>query len=216
MEPAFRPRAELGVKLAFLALAGFALIGLALAAWRARSFEPPGEPVAQPIPFSHKHHVGDDGIDCRYCHAGVETQPFAGLPSTDVCLSCHSQLYAGQAVLAPLRESLATGKPIAWRRVHRLPDFAFFDHSVHVQRGVACIECHGRVDQMPLTWRAEPMVMRWCLDCHRNPESHLHPLTEVTAMPPVTRRSTGDAQRLAATMRLHDRRRRTDCSTCHR
>lgn len=216
MDPAFRRRAELGVKLAFLALAGLVLFALALAVWRARSFDEVGEPLAQPIPFSHKHHVGDDGIDCRYCHTTVETSAFAGMPSTGVCMSCHSQLYTDQPVLAALRESLASGQPIAWRRVHRLPDFVFFNHAVHVKRGVACIECHGRIDQMPLTWRAAPLQMQWCLACHRNPQPHLHPPAEVTAMPPPTPVSADDAAQLARLMQLHDGRRRSDCSTCHR
>jgi hypothetical protein len=111
---------------------------------------------------------------------------------------------------------MASGRPIPWRRVYRLPDFVFFDHSVHVNKGVACVECHGRVDQMPLTWRSSPMVMQWCLACHREPEAHLHPPAEVTAMPPPAKVSAGEAARLAQLMRLHDLQRRTDCSTCHR
>lgn len=216
MQPAFRPGAELGVKLAFLAFAGLAMLALALTVWRARSYEPLGEPVAQEIPFSHKHHAGDDGIDCRYCHTSVETSAHAGMPSTDTCMSCHSQLYADQPVLQALRDSLARGRPLAWRRVHQLPDFVFFDHGVHLSKGVACIECHGRVDQMPLTWRTAPLMMQWCLGCHRNPQARLHPPDEITAMPPPTRVSPAQGQRLAQLAQLHDRRRRTDCSTCHR
>jgi hypothetical protein len=216
MDPVFRRRTELGVKLCFLALAGFCLAAMAWMVWRARSYEPLGEPVAQPIPFSHKHHAGDDGIDCRYCHTTVERSAFAGLPSSGICMSCHSQLFTDQPVLAALRESMATGKPIAWRRVHRLPDFVYFNHAVHVNKGVACIECHGRVDQMPLTWRSSPMLMQWCLACHRDPAPHLHPLAEVTAMPPPTSVSAAEADRLAQLLKLHDARRRTDCSTCHR
>ena len=206
-------RAELVVKLVFLALA-LAVAGfLVLTGWRQRSFEPVGEPVAQPIPFSHKHHVGDVGIDCRYCHTTVETSAFAGLPSTGICLSCHSQLFKDQPMLAPLHESVASGKPIAWQRVHQLPDFVFFDHSVHLARGVACIECHGRLDQMALTWRVAPLQMQWCVACHRDPAPHLHPHAQLTAMPPsrVGEAETADLLRL-----LNDQRRRTDCSTCHR
>jgi hypothetical protein len=216
MEPAFRRRAELGVKLAFLALGALCLTALAWMVWRVRSYEPLGEPVAQPIPFSHKHHVGDDGIDCRYCHTTVERTAYAGLPSSGICMSCHAQLYTDQSVLNALRQSMATGKPIAWQRVYRLPDFVYFNHAVHVNKGVACIECHGRVDQMPLTWRNSPMLMQWCLACHRNPAPHLHPPAEVTAMPPPTPVSPEEAGRLAQLMKLHDARRRTDCSTCHR
>jgi hypothetical protein len=215
MDPAFRRRSELGVKLALLALFGLAGLALALLTWRARSYEPLGEPVAQPIPFSHKHHVGDDGIDCRYCHTTVETSPFAGMPSSRICLGCHAQLYSDQRLLQPLRDSVASGRPIAWRRVHQLPDFVFFDHSVHVAKGVACAECHGRIDQMPLTWRVAPLVMQWCLGCHRDPAPHLHPPSQVFAMP-ADPLEPAEAAQLARLMQLHDRRRMTDCSTCHR
>lgn len=215
MDPAFRRPAELGAKLALLALALLVGLALVLAVWRDRSYQPLGEPVAQPIPFSHKHHVGDDGIDCRYCHTTVETAAYAGLPSSGICMSCHSQLYTRQAVLQPLRESVVTGRPIAWQRVHQLPDFVFFNHGVHVRKGVACFECHGRVDQMPLTWRTSPLLMEWCLDCHRSPERHLHPPSQVTAMPPPPV-SAAQRQTLVAQAHLHDQRRRTDCSTCHR
>lgn len=215
MDPVFRRRSELGVKLAFLALGAMATLAFALEVWRARSYEPIGEPVAQPIPFSHKHHVGDDGIDCRYCHTTVETSAFAGLPSTAICLSCHSQLYKDQPLLQALRDSAAGGRPIAWQRVHELPDFVFFDHHVHVAKGVACMECHGRIDQMPLTWRAAPMQMQWCLACHRDPQPHLHPPDQVFAMPA----QATPPDDLAALMRLHPlepRQRLIECSTCHR
>ena len=111
--------------------------------------------VQQPVQFSHKHHVGDDGIDCRYCHWSVEKSSFAGIPSAQVCLTCHSQLFSDASILEPLRESARTGQPIAWARVHDLPDFVYFDHSIHVQKGIGCETCHGRVDQMPLTWKAQ-------------------------------------------------------------
>ncbi len=215
MTQVFRRRAELAVKLAFLGLGLLVAAAFVVMVWRDRSYEPVGEPVAQPIPFSHKHHVGDDGIDCRYCHTTVETEPHAGLPSTGICLSCHSQLYRDQPLLAQLHQSAASGRPVAWQRVHRLPDFVYFNHSVHVARGVACIECHGRVDQMPLTWRVAPLEMQWCLACHRDPLPHLHRRDEITAMDgaPLPR---DDAEQLARLMGLHDERRRTDCSTCHR
>jgi hypothetical protein len=137
------------------------------------------------------------------------------MPSTHICLSCHSQLYTDAPVLAALRESAATGKPIAWQRVNKLPDFVFFDHSVHVNKGVACVECHGRVDQMPLTWRVAPLQMQWCLACHRNPAPHLRPPDRVFSMDGrgVT---PHEAEDLAKLMQLHSQRRLTDCSTCHR
>jgi hypothetical protein len=211
----FSRRMELGIKLAVLALFLSFPALVAWGVWRESSYQALGEPVAQPIPFSHKHHVGDDGIDCRYCHTQVETSRHAGLPGSSVCLTCHSQLYTDAGVLQPLRESARTGQPIAWRRVHTLPDFVFFDHSVHVGKGVACYECHGRVDQMPLTWRAHPMQMQWCLGCHRDPASHLHAASQVFAMPPEPL-SAGDSQTLARLAKLESTRRLTDCSTCHR
>lgn len=209
MPQVFTPHAELGVKLVLVALALLLPAVVAYAVWRESAYQSLGEPVSQPIPFSHKHHVGDDGIDCRYCHTTVETRRHAGLPSTQICLSCHSQLYTDAAVLEPLRESARSGRPIAWQRVHDLPDFVFFDHAVHVAKGVACIECHGHVDQMPLTWRAEPLQMQWCIGCHRNPAPHLRPRDQVFEM-------RAAAAEVAPSVRLESVRRRTDCSTCHR
>jgi len=211
----FSARLELGIKLAVVALflAFPALVAFAL--WRESVWQALGEPVSQPIPFSHKHHVSDDGIDCRYCHTTVETDRHAGLPSSRTCLTCHSQLYTGAAVLAPLHESERTGRPIEWKRVHQLPGFVYFDHSVHLAKGVGCVECHGRVDQMPITWRAQPLQMQWCLQCHRDPVPRLRP-HERLFDPSAPRLSEADAQNLARLMRLEDRRRLTDCSTCHR
>jgi hypothetical protein len=136
----------------------------------------------QPVPFSHKHHAGELGIDCRYCHTTVDVGPKAGLPSTHICMTCHSQVWTGAPMLAPVRESLASDKPLEWQRVARLPDYVYFNHSIHIARGVPCVTCHGRVDQMPLMTRAQPFQMRWCLDCHRNPGPHLRPPSDVTRM----------------------------------
>jgi hypothetical protein len=141
-----------------------------------------GQPIAQPVPFSHAHHVGDEGFDCRYCHATVESSAFAGLPSTATCMNCHSQIWAASPALAPVRESFRTGEPIVWNRVYDLPDFAFFNHSVHVTAGFGCETCHGRVDQMPLTWKATSLHMEWCLDCHRHPERYIRPREAVFVM----------------------------------
>ena len=198
------------------ALLLFIVAGLpAFSIWREQAWQSLGEPVSQPIPFSHKHHVGDDGIDCRYCHTTVETSRHAGLPSTHICLTCHSQLYTDATLLQPLHESARTGKPIAWQRVHSLADFVFFDHSVHVAKGVGCVECHGRVDQMPLTWRAQPLQMQWCLGCHRKPEPHLRPREQVFEMRASTL-SPAQSKALAQSVKLESTRRLTDCSTCHR
>ncbi len=215
MPAVFSPRGALLVRLVVLALA-LALVSLVtLLVWRTRAYEQLGEPIAQPIPFSHKHHVGDDGIDCRFCHTTVETEAHAGLPSTSVCLGCHSQLFRDQAILAQLHESAARGEPLPWRRVHVLPDFVFFNHSVHVAKGVACVECHGRVDQMPIEWRVHPLQMQWCLDCHRNPAPHLRPPAQVFAMD-APRVPLAQAGLLAQAAHLESTRRMTDCSTCHR
>jgi hypothetical protein len=209
----FSRPAVLAIRAIVLALVLAAAGLIAAGQWRERSYQALGEPVPQPIPFSHKHHVGDDGIDCRYCHTTVETSRHAGLPSTRVCLTCHSQLYRDAPLLEPLRESARTGRPVQWQRAPPLPDFVFFDHGAHVAKGVACMECHGRVDQMPLTWRAQPLQMQWCLGCHRNPAPHLHTPDQVTAMParaPTATQLQVLAQHLESTRRL------TDCSTCHR
>ena len=215
MPQTFSRNAVLSIKLALAALLLALLGGAALAVWRERAYQALGEPVAQPIPFSHKHHVGDDGIDCRYCHTTVETSAHAGLPSTQICLSCHSQLYTQAAMLAPLRESERTGRPLAWQRVHSLPDFVFFNHSVHVAKGVGCVECHGHVDQMPLTWRARPLQMQWCLSCHRDPAPHLRMSGDVFDMHSAAAGEAG-APSLAEHYQLESTRRLTDCSTCHR
>nr|WP_205925937.1 cytochrome c3 family protein [Rhizobium sp. P38BS-XIX] len=136
----------------------------------------------QPVPFSHEHHVAGLGIDCRYCHTSTETSAHAGLPATHICMSCHSQIWTGATMLAPIRHSLAANVPLQWNRVSRVPDYVYFNHSVHVTRGVPCVTCHGRVDQMPLMSRAAPFQMQWCLDCHRNPAPNLRPPAEVTRM----------------------------------
>jgi hypothetical protein len=127
----------------------------------------------QPVPFSHEHHVSGLGIDCRYCHSTVETSPFAGIPATEICMSCHSQIWRDSPMLEPVRESYRTGKPLTWTRVHDLPDFVYFDHSIHVAKGIGCESCHGPVDQMPLMRRAHTLQMNWCLECHEHPERHV-------------------------------------------
>src|SRR6516162_4909544 len=136
----------------------------------------------QPIPFSHEHHVSGLGIDCRYCHTSVETSSFAGLPPTHMCMSCHSQIWAASPMLEPVRTSLAENKPLVWTRVHDLPDFVYFHHAIHVQKGVGCVSCHGRIDRMPMAWKEEPMTMEWCLECHRHPQRHLREQSEIVRM----------------------------------
>ena len=127
----------------------------------------------QPVPFSHKHHVTDDGIDCRYCHATVEKSGFAGVPSTHTCMSCHSKLWLNSTMLEPVRTSYATDVSLQWTRVNTVPDFVYFDHSIHINKGIGCTTCHGPIGEMPLTYRANTLYMRWCIDCHKHPELHV-------------------------------------------
>lgn len=136
----------------------------------------------QPVPFSHEHHVGQLGIDCRYCHTSVESSSFAGIPPTKTCMNCHQQIWVGSEMLAGVRDSYRTGESIPWVRVHNLPEFVYFDHSVHVHKGVGCYSCHGRVDQMPLMIQQNSLLMEWCLDCHRDPAKNVRPKEQVFNM----------------------------------
>jgi hypothetical protein len=168
----------------------------------------------QPVPFSHAHHVGGIGIDCRYCHTSVEESSFAGIPPTKTCMNCHSQLFSDSPTLEPVRASFRTGDPLPWTRVNDLPDFVYFDHSIHVRKGVACVTCHGPVDKMALVWQEASLQMEWCLDCHRHPERYLRPREAVflTDWDP-----SGDATELGLELvERYDVKPRTDCSTCHR
>lgn len=170
----------------------------------------------QPVQFSHKHHVGDDGIDCRYCHSSVETAASAGMPSTTTCMNCHSQIWSDSPYLQPVRESLSAKMPIAWTRVHDLPDFVYFNHSIHVNKGVGCATCHGPVDRMPLVAQVSSLQMEWCLECHRDPAPFLRPREEIFNM---GWQSSGDVEagrRLATQYRIRSSRELTSCSTCHR
>ena len=171
----------------------------------------------QPVPFSHAHHVGALGIDCRYCHTTVEESSFANIPPTKTCINCHSQIWNTSPTLEPVRASYRTGDSVEWTRVHDLPDFVYFNHSIHVRKGVGCESCHGRVDQMPLMWKANTLEMSWCLDCHRNTQRVLRPLDQITTMGYVP---NGDQEeigrRLQAEYHTPDVRLLTSCSTCHR
>ena len=173
-----------------------------------------GEVRDQPIPFSHQHHVGGLGIDCRYCHASVEVSATAGLPPTRTCMNCHSQIWAQSPMLEPVRASFRTGESIEWVRVHDLPDFAYFNHSVHVNRGVGCTTCHGPVHRMPLMYQEKSLQMEWCLDCHREPQKYIRPQEEVFNprwTPPADYASWAKAE-----VQRRNIRPRTSCNTCHR
>jgi hypothetical protein len=169
---------------------------------------------SQLVPFSHKHHVGDDGIDCRYCHTSVEESSFAGIPPTKTCMNCHTQIWSESPMLEPVRESFRSDRAIQWTRVHNLPGFVYFDHSIHIHKGVGCSTCHGRVDQMPLTWRENTLYMDWCLDCHRAPERYVRPRDQVFNMAYVAPADQIDlGMKLVREYRI---RKLTSCSTCHR
>ena len=173
-------------------------------------------PLDQPVPFSHQHHVAGLGIDCRYCHTGVEQSAVAGVPAVETCMTCHSQVWKDAPVLQPVRVSWQTGAPIKWTRVHDLPDYVYFDHSIHVRKGVGCATCHGQVNEMPLTWKTQDLQMRWCLDCHREPQKYLRPTDAVADMnyrPPPNQVALG--RQLLQTNNVHTAG-LTDCATCHR
>jgi hypothetical protein len=160
--------------------------------------------------------VGDDGIDCRYCHSSVDKGPFAGMPSTQVCMTCHSQLWSDSPELLPVRESFRTGQPLEWKRVHDLPDFVHFNHGIHVQKGVSCVSCHGRVDDMPLVWKENSLIMKWCIDCHRNPEPALRPREQVTNLGWKPEKGQEDiGKKLMEDYHILSSFQLTNCSTCH-
>jgi hypothetical protein len=170
----------------------------------------------QPVPFSHKHHVSGLGIDCRYCHTAVEQSAFAGIPSTSTCMNCHSQIWTNSPMLEPVRESYRTGQPLRWNRVHNLAEFVYFNHGIHVNKGVGCTTCHGPVDQMPLVSQENSLLMEWCLDCHRNPEQYLRPREEVFNMAwtaPANQSELGMELVRKYNVRTEQL---TDCSVCHR
>jgi hypothetical protein len=176
-----------------------------------------GVTVDQPVQFSHAHHVGSMGIDCRYCHTTVEESSFANIPPTKTCMNCHSQIWTSAPILEPVRASFRDNRPLEWQRVHDLPDFVYFNHSIHVNKGVGCATCHGRVDRMPLMYQENSLQMSWCLNCHRNPEKYVRPRDQVTNMawePPAN--DPGLGERLVKVYKIADVRQLTSCSTCHR
>jgi len=168
----------------------------------------------QPVPFSHQQHVGSLGIDCRYCHTTVETSAFAGMPSSQVCMNCHSEVLSDSDELAPVRDSAANGKPLVWNRVYTLPDFVYFDHSAHVTKGVACASCHGQVDQMPVLTQAVSLQMSWCMNCHSDPTSNIRPRNQVTNM--AWQAPDNIAQVRQQLIQQYHIQSKTSCSTCHR
>jgi hypothetical protein len=208
--------------LARASLAGGLFLALA-AAWVAfalmRSSWATGqhEYIEQPVQFSHAHHVGGMGLDCRYCHTSVENSSFAGIPPTKTCMNCHSQIWAQAPILEPVRASFRDNTPLNWTRVHDLPDFVYFNHSIHVKQGVGCATCHGPVDKMPLVYQQAPLTMSWCLDCHRNPDQYVRPRDQVFNM--AWERPADDPDmgaRLVREYNIGSVEQLTSCSTCHR
>ena len=168
----------------------------------------------QPVPYSHALHVGELGLDCRYCHTTVERAAHANLPPTQTCMNCHQQIRAASEALQPVRDSHASGLPIPWKRVHDLPDFVFFDHSAHLTAGVGCVSCHGRVDRMEVVRQEKPLSMGWCLECHRQPDAHLRPQEFLTIL---DWQPQEDPVEIGRQLRQqHDISPSIDCSTCHR
>lgn len=196
-------------------LAGAATIAFG-ALYRSSFVTQVNNPRPQTVPFSHRQHVAGLAIDCRYCHTSVEDAAFAGIPPTETCMTCHSQVWTDAPILEPVRRSWDTGKPLEWVRVHDLPEFVYFDHSIHVAKGVGCVTCHGRVDQMPLTWKANTLHMSWCLECHRAPEKFIRPRDQVFSMewqPDEPQETLG-----ARLLEEYDIKvgQLTNCSVCHR
>jgi len=189
---------------------------IAVLMYRSSYYTSTNEPREQIVPFSHEQHVSGLGIDCRYCHTSVERSSFAGIPPTSTCMTCHSQVWAGSPLLAPVRESYRTNTPLRWNRVNDLPDFVFFNHSIHISKGIGCQTCHGQVDQMPLVWRQESLYMAWCLDCHREPEKNIRPRSEVFNMKyqaPENQKELG--LKLVKEYSVNTKQ-LSDCSICHR
>lgn len=171
----------------------------------------------QPVQFSHKHHVGDDGIDCRYCHTSVETAASAGIPPTQTCMNCHNQLWAETPYLEPVRASYRDNEPILWERVHDLPGYAYFNHSIHVAKGVGCSTCHGQVDEMPAVYQENTLQMEWCLSCHKDPSQFIRPKSEIYNMSWKDSNLTADERaKLKEEYKIRSREMLTSCSTCHR
>jgi hypothetical protein len=173
--------------------------------------------IEQPVQFSHQHHAGGIGIECRYCHTSVEVSPSAGIPPTKTCINCHSQIWNTAPYLEPVRASFRDDRPLTWIRVHDLPDFVYFNHSIHVKKGVGCETCHGRVDRMPLMVQVKTLQMEWCLDCHRDPSRYVRPRDQITAMgyqPAVAQAELGP--RLVQEYKIAGAEELTNCSVCHR
>jgi hypothetical protein len=218
MAQVFRPRANkiarasIGILVSSFVVTAYGVWAVWWSPWTTRQYVS----LDQPVPFSHQHHVSGLGIDCRYCHTTVETSSTAGMPPTETCMTCHSQLWTQAPLLEPVRASWVSGQPIEWNRVHDLPAFVFFNHGIHVQKGIGCSTCHGPVDQMPLVYQEKTLWMKWCIDCHKDPSNQIRPKSEVFNMaytPPPDRHELG--RNLVKEYHVRTEQLR-DCSMCHR
>ncbi|MFQ3650587.1 MAG: cytochrome c3 family protein [Gemmataceae bacterium] len=220
---AFNTLALVGIYSAVFLVAGLAYAATVLV--RSPYVTNMGITREQPIPFSHAHHVNELGIDCRYCHNSAEESAHAGVPPTKTCMNCHSQIWVGADMLAPVRESYATNKPIQWTRVHKIGEFSYFNHSVHIKKGMSCAVCHGRIDHMHLVRQQNTLLMEWCLDCHRNPEKYVRPRDQIynmdfkpqDAIHPETGQPFKDQAELGAYyVKEYQIRTKESCNACHR
>jgi hypothetical protein len=216
MAQLFRPSVNYIAKFSIVAavLLACSTIGIAYVIDRGPWMTDVGIAPVQPIYFSHKHHVKDDGIDCRYCHTSVETSGFAGLPPTETCMSCHSQIWNQASVTEPIRQSWASGKSIEWTKVHDLPDYVYFNHSIHIAKGVGCSTCHGQINEMPWVYKVNTLYMNWCINCHRNPAAYVRPKSEVFNMDYKV--PSNQAELGAKLVKEYHVQSLQDCATCHR
>lgn len=206
-------RMSLGGLVAIVLFTGWLVFALMRSSWATGQHDF----IEQPIQFSHAHHVGGIGIDCRYCHTSVETSAFAGIPPTKTCMNCHSQIWSTAPILEPVRASFRDDMNLNWIRVYDLPDFVYFSHKIHVKQGVGCVTCHGEIDKMPLTYQANSLLMEWCIDCHRAPEKYLRPRDQVFNVayePPANQLELGLA--LKKQYNVASIEHLTSCSVCHR
>ncbi len=213
----FLPRANLFYRAVLLGIPVFALAAgyVWYKVYRSPLVTEVKIPIGQPVLFSHRHHSGELKIDCRYCHTSVEKSWFAGVPPTQTCMTCHSQLFTDSPLLQPVRASAANHTPIAWNRVHIIPDYVYFNHSIHVNKGVGCTSCHGAVNEMPLTWKESTLFMQWCLQCHRNTEENLRPISQIYSMTWKAPANQKEAGAVLAKQYGIEAAHLTNCSVCH-
>ena len=201
---------------AALGLLGLGLVGAVVGPMiyvRSPLFTGQSGPVEQPLQFDHRHHVTDAGVDCRYCHLTAETGASAGYPPTEVCMGCHGQIWNQSPLLAPVRRSAFTGQALSWKRVNQLPDFVYFNHSIHANKGVGCVTCHGRGDRMPEVMQTATLTMGFCVDCHRDPAPQLRPIEQITNLGWVAEDPVKVGHQVARELDVYPR---TSCTACHR